>query len=212
MVLQELLKNILKQPKLTIPALIKAGEQAGIYFLFNQAANGRISGITYFHEDFKIKGQALGKQFKWTELAKKIKYEQIRDSKAISEANSRTRAIYGESGATSAISAADGRPAGQGSEKFNEHPVSDPIRHDEQPADFDRDKVAAGTDDAADQQDFERTWSSGQDADLLDLGTGSNQYFDHIFDGGFEISDDIDDEAINGRNRQRKRQARTNQR
>jgi len=212
MVLQELLKKMLKQPNLTIPALIKAGEQAGIHFLFNQAANGRVSGITYFYEDFKIKGQALGKQFKWTELAKKINYEQVRDSKAISEANSRTRAVYGELGAESEQSTATGRTAEQGSAGLSANPTPGTFINHEQPADPDRSEDAAGNDDAADQQDRERTWTADQDADLLDIGTGSDQYFDYFHNGGFEISDDVDDEAIHGRNRHRKRQVRTNRR
>jgi hypothetical protein len=212
MVLQELLKNIINQPNLTVPALIKAGEQAGIYFLFNQAANGRVSGITYFHEDFKIKGQALGKQFKWTELAKKIKYEQIGDSKAISEANCRTRTIYGELGTASEQSATAGRSAGQGSAGLSTNPAPGTFHNHEQPTSAERNEAATGADDAADQHDSERTWTAGQDADLLDLGTSSDQYPDYFYTGGFEISDDVDDEAINGRNRNRKRQARTNQR
>lgn len=204
MVLQELLKNVLRHPNLTIPALIRAGEQAGIYFLFNQAANGRISGITYFHKDFKIKGQALGKQFKWTELAKNIDYEQIRDSKAVSEANSRTRAIYGELGSTTQQSPA-GRTAGQGSEGLSASHTGDLFYDHEQPAGTDRNETSAESDNAADQYGGARAWSADQDADLLVIGTGSDQYYDYFYTGGFEISDDVDDEAIHGRNRRRKR-------
>jgi hypothetical protein len=96
MLLQELMKKLLSQKNLSIQDLIKKGEQAGIHFLFNQASTGRISGITYFHNDFKIKGQALGNQFKWAELLKKVNYEQVRDSEAINEANHRTKAKYGD--------------------------------------------------------------------------------------------------------------------
>ncbi|HEY2581925.1 MAG TPA: relaxase/mobilization nuclease domain-containing protein, partial [Mucilaginibacter sp.] len=96
MLLQEMMKNLLSQKNLTIPKLIRHGEQAGIHFLFNQASTGRITGITYFHNRFKIKGQSLGNAFKWAEIIKKINYEQNRDSKAISKANGRTKAIYGE--------------------------------------------------------------------------------------------------------------------
>lgn len=96
MVMQEIIRNLLKQRGLSLADFIKMGEEAGISFLFNQASTGRITGITYFHNGFKIKGQALGNSFKWAEIIKKLDYEQIRDSKAISEANSRTRTVYGE--------------------------------------------------------------------------------------------------------------------
>lgn len=102
MLLQEKMKAILRQPKLTVPEMIRLGKKEGIYFLFNQASTGRVTGITYFHEGFKIKGQALGNQFKWAEVIKKVAYEQVRDSQAISEANHRTRAAYGEPGSTAA--------------------------------------------------------------------------------------------------------------
>lgn len=96
MVLQELMKRLSVTKCLSLTELIRSAEAKGIHFLFNQASTGKISGITYFYKDFKIKGQALGNRFKWAELIKTIDYEQIRDSKAVSEANSRTRAIFGE--------------------------------------------------------------------------------------------------------------------
>jgi len=96
MLLQEKMKTLLTKTNMTITDMIKLGNKEGIHFLFNQASTGRITGITYFHEDFKIKGQALGNQFKWAEIIKKADYEQIRDSKAISEANNSTRTEYGQ--------------------------------------------------------------------------------------------------------------------
>ncbi|HEY2582738.1 MAG TPA: relaxase/mobilization nuclease domain-containing protein, partial [Mucilaginibacter sp.] len=96
MLLQEMMKDLLSQKNLNVPELIRKGEQTGVHLLFNQASTGRVTGITYFHNGFKIKGQSLGNAFKWAEIITKIDYEQIRDSKAISEANGRTKAIYGE--------------------------------------------------------------------------------------------------------------------
>lgn len=95
MLLQEKMKVLLDRPDLTITDLIRQGQKEGIHFLFNQAATGRITGVTYFHEGFKIKGQALGNRFKWAEIIKIANYEQNRDGKAISEANHSTRAKYG---------------------------------------------------------------------------------------------------------------------
>src|SRR5690606_16339503 len=45
------------------------------------------------------KGQALGNRFKWANIIKAIDYEQARDSQKISQANRRTRDIYGEGSA-----------------------------------------------------------------------------------------------------------------
>jgi len=69
-------------------------ESHGISVLFNQASTGRVSGITYMIPGFKIRGQALGNQFKFGSIIKEINYEQNRDGQAISQANSRTREKY----------------------------------------------------------------------------------------------------------------------
>lgn len=93
MLLQQIIKRLIDAKQMTLKGFIRQAGAKGIHLLFNQAATGRISGITYFHDKFKIKGQALGNRFKWAELIKKVDYEQTRDSAAISEANSRTKAI-----------------------------------------------------------------------------------------------------------------------
>jgi len=46
---------------------------------------------------FKIRGQALGNQFKFGSIIKHINYQQNRDDKTIRQANSRTREKFGES-------------------------------------------------------------------------------------------------------------------
>src|SRR5690554_5983652 len=95
MVLQEKVNSALLQSR-TIKSFITHLEQAGVQVLFNQASTGRVSGITYFMDDFKAKGQALGNRFKWANIINTIDYEQNRDGQAISQANSRTKARYGE--------------------------------------------------------------------------------------------------------------------
>ncbi len=109
MLLQEKMKALLSRPNLTITDMIRQGQKEGIHFLFNQAMTGRITGITYFHEGFKIKGQALGNRFKWAEIIKKTGYEQTRDSKTISEANDSTRAKYGRFGSATGERTGSGR-------------------------------------------------------------------------------------------------------
>ncbi|AMR32726.1 hypothetical protein A0256_15490 [Mucilaginibacter sp. PAMC 26640] len=211
MVLQELMKGLLKQRNLDIKILIRQGEQAGINFLFNQASTGRVTGITYFHNGFKIKGQALGNQFKWAEIIKKIEYKQNRDRETISQANSRTTAKYGQQTATGEYTAASWQP-GTGSNVV--------------PSDLTTGSPELGGDERAiggglvtDEElgnpagrTEERTWKAGQDADLSDHRPIDREYggFGHNF--GNEISDDVDDEAIHGRNRHRERKARTNRR
>lgn len=58
--LQEKMKALLDRPSLTVTELIRQGQKEGVHFLFNQASTGRITGITYFHEGFKIKGSGFG--------------------------------------------------------------------------------------------------------------------------------------------------------
>src|SRR5690606_32174199 len=95
MVLQEKVNPALLKSR-SLKSFITHLEQAGVQVLFNQASTGRVSGITYLMEDFKAKGQALGNRYKWANIIKTLDYEQIRDSQEISQANSRTRAKYGE--------------------------------------------------------------------------------------------------------------------
>lgn len=96
MLVQEKLSLILNQPNRSMQDFIQHCEAEGIHLLFNQATTGFISGITFFYNGFKAKGQALGGSFKWMEIVKQLNYEQIRDSKSISEANGRTKAKYGD--------------------------------------------------------------------------------------------------------------------
>src|SRR5206468_627762 len=95
MALQRLLGSLLDTKGMTLTELIARGEQQGIYFLFNKGANGRISGITYFYEGFKITGKKLGNRFKWNELIKQMNYEQNRESMGVIRANERTQTRYG---------------------------------------------------------------------------------------------------------------------
>lgn len=96
MLLQQIIKQLINTRRINLREFIRQAEAKGVHLLFNQATTGRVSGITYFHNGFKVKGQALGNMYKWAEIIKKLDYEQIRDSTAIGEANSRTKAIYGE--------------------------------------------------------------------------------------------------------------------
>lgn len=92
--LQEKVKFALDH-SITMKHFINNLEKQNINVLFNQPSTGRVSGITYQIPGFKIRGQALGNQFKFGSIIKQINYEQNRDGQAIGQANSRTREKYG---------------------------------------------------------------------------------------------------------------------
>jgi len=196
MLLQEKLRQLTSHKNINLQTLIQQGEARGIHFLFNQASTGKITGITYFHNGFKIKGKVLGNQFKWSELLKRINYEQVRDSKAVSEANSRTTAIYGDG--TSAGERITGHRIPSGSDQLLTGGAGN---------------FEVGAGEWSDDQETatagypgrERSLDTGQDADLSYPVAADHEYYgnDHI---DFpQISDDVDDEAVYGKSRRRGR-------
>jgi len=182
---------------------IQQGEAKGIYLLFNQAATGHVSGVTYFHGNFKAKGQALGSRFKWTGLIRQLDYEQVRDGKAISEASERAKAIYGDFGKV------DGEERGTAAgRKRNDEPVPGG-REIALPYGFDPGRTA---DPAEDLQPATKS----AEVSSIDLppeySTAEHPDFNPVPDLQISIADDIDDEAILGRNRKREGKARKNTR
>ncbi|RFZ89913.1 relaxase/mobilization nuclease [Mucilaginibacter conchicola] len=169
--LQMLLKDLLSR-KPTMQQLLNWSEQAGIHFLFNQASTGRISGVTYFFRDFKVKGQSLGNRYKWAELVKQIDYDQVRDSAAIAAANVKTKEKYGELPVTA---------------------VKAEVLSD------------VGVDDMITGQSNREEMQIAESIDIVP---------EHhpVISGSINISDDIDDEAILGRNRRRQQKAGRNSR
>ena len=114
LVLQELMNSLLAIKGMDLDELIKKGEASGIHFLFNQATTGRVSGITYFYNGLKVRGQALGNRYKWAELIKTITYDKGKHGQGISQANGRTTAKYGElTTAGGAAEAGNGHAAGR---------------------------------------------------------------------------------------------------
>ncbi len=168
----------------TISELIFNGERAGICFLFNQQSTGRISGITYFFNGFKIKGQHLGNQFKWAELIKYIDYEQTRDSKEISRANSRTKTIYGS------LSESTGRKNnGNGFDGIHKGHSAD-LRHDIE------EQQAIG-------QNLEPGIPVKENPVVGDYNLRGDTFDYDRFDLQIEITDDVDDEQVHGKRRKR---------
>jgi hypothetical protein len=199
MLLQETLSRILQQPKLSMQDFVQQCELNGIALLFNQASTGRISGITYFQGNFKAKGQALGSRFKWTGLLKHLDYEQNRDSETVSQANSGTKAKYGEFNQHGERSRTE-----QGSDQFIWGGAEDSsIGH--------RQRTADGEFGSEAYPDREGPLAANQDADPLYRDTADTLYHD-TSDPGIYIADDIDDEAILGKDRRRQKKARINTR
>src|SRR5690606_27975376 len=93
MLLQERVMLALERSE-SIESFIRNCQERGVCLLFNQSTTtGRVSGITYVMANgFLAKGQKLGNMYKWSSVSNKTKYEQSPNSKAISEANDRTRA------------------------------------------------------------------------------------------------------------------------
>jgi len=199
MVLQEKLKQLLRN-KCSLQEFILQAERHGVHLLFNRASTGRVSGITYFYKGFKAKGQALGNRFKWMEILKHIYYEETRDGKAISEANSRTLAKYGEIGLPGQTNITGNR--NRDTELSGGHTKDIELDGSEQGIATE----AGQTDDRGRAQALQR--------DIVHdhISADANDHHSHRSDGAIDIqiSDDIDDEAVHGRNRHRKKQARTN--
>jgi hypothetical protein len=208
MELQERLLRLVSGPGISLQDFINKCEAEGIHLLFNQASTGRVSGITYFYGDLKIKGQKLGNRFKWAELMKNLDYEQGRDGKAISQASERTRAIYGDYttglhnttgglGSTAEITTPD---AGE---------LLQPTSNVEADGSYAEQTSAAAYGNGAGNHPSGQDTGTGASVDKENGHYGD--WRDHA--GGYipnvEISDDIDDEAVLGRNRRRQKKDRS---
>lgn len=200
MLLQEKLSLILQSRNLSMQDFIQQCELNEIHLLFNQATTGRVSGITYFMGEFKAKGQALGNRYKWAEILKILNYEQDRDSEAISKANSRTIERYGEF--TKPDQSARGRSGDR-----NVEPVSGQRSNVKDGGSDQATTAATRSNPETDKQENEYRLGN-------DIPDDSSATYSTDHGGGWtiQITDDIDDEAILGRNRRREKKARQNRR
>jgi hypothetical protein len=212
--LQAILDPIIYNNKLSLSEFIARCDKTGVSLLFNRASTGRISGITYFINDFKIKGQSLGNRFKWAEIAKYIDYEQDRDSTAVSAANSRTKARYGE--LTEGRSAGnDNSLAGRKGAVTSNPGLNADQRDGERQAVTGDGRQGAGHLEPVNETGTEsgytgKEFESAENDDRSDVTDYSDSYLYSY--NGIDIADDVDDEAVHGRNRHRQKKARTNRR
>lgn len=208
MQLQKKLSGILSGPgKPSMQDFIKECQAQGVSLLFNQASTGRISGITYFLEDFKARGQALGSKYKWAEIIKHLDYDQDRDGEIIRQTNTRTKAGYeelsrAESGST---------PTGKHQRGRLANTLADASAYADE---FPPEQRNGGR---AEHPSEGNGGTLSQDATRQEAGSNTKWANDYSDSDTYskidiQISDDIDDEAILGRNRRRKKQARTNRR
>lgn len=227
LLLQELMNRLLSKKGMDINEFIQKGEQAGIHFLFNQATTGRITGITYFYNGLKIKGQALGNRYKWAEMIKTITYEQSKHGQGISQANDRTTAKFGSITEPAGTGRAAGnwqsgtsvqQAGGMGTiiadhqtdavERYGQREVVPGIAGGQAVNGTADGSAGAGSGEAA-AQDEKATETGIHNDNDIDSGYTGTDLYSYV---GIEIADDIDDEAIHGRNRHRQRKARTNRR
>jgi len=92
MQMQVIIRDVFRgRRKMTCGEFIQALESKGMNVLFNQAATGYVSGISYRFQDLISTGAKLGNDFKWASIKNNIDYEQERDRAAIHQANARTK-------------------------------------------------------------------------------------------------------------------------
>ncbi|MCC8408622.1 relaxase/mobilization nuclease domain-containing protein [Mucilaginibacter sp. UR6-1] len=206
LLLQEKLTMLVPLHNVTIEQFIAACKKEGIDLLFNQALTGRVSGITYFHNGFKIRGQALGNRFKWGEIIKHIDYEQGRDSAAISAANDNTRAKYDQ------YKSGEGKGAARRDRyRIEGVPANDKGTHGE---DSDQSAVTSRAHTAAGSyaSNSETKQGLSNSTDLLHRDERYPEYDRLDTPLNIQIADDVDDEAINGMKRRRRDMPRRNRR
>lgn len=95
MVMQELISRNLEQAR-DLCEFTEACRKNGIEMSFWKDGEKGYKGVTYFYNNLKMSGKALGEQFKGTEILKKLSYDQARDRQAINEANRRAVERFGE--------------------------------------------------------------------------------------------------------------------
>jgi hypothetical protein len=144
-------------------------------------------------------------------MIRTIDYEQDRDGQAVSQASERTRGIYGDytkglHHTTGGLESTAGINTPDAGELFQ------PTGKVEADGSYGEQTSAAAYGNGAGNHPSGQDTGSGADVDkdagrYGDWSDDSSSYIP-----GVEISDDIDDEAILGRNRRRQKQARTNTR
>ena len=93
--IKAILEEMLKDSK-SLNQFIKGLEQHKINCLFNVAKTGRVTGLSLIYEGIIYKSSEINRKSSANKILIQLGYEQVRDSKTISETNARTRAKYGE--------------------------------------------------------------------------------------------------------------------
>jgi len=93
--IKAVINQALSQNK-SIGSFIGSLEQSGINCLFNIAKTGRVTGMSLIYNGKAYKSSDIDRHFSSNKIFKKLGYEQVRDSQAISKSNATTRARYGD--------------------------------------------------------------------------------------------------------------------
>lgn len=189
----------------SIESFITNCQEQGIYLLFNQSkSTGRVSGITYVMDNgFQAKGQKLGNMYKWKNILNTVRYEQGTDSKAISEANSRTRARFAD-----LLSQGDERHQkrnnGSGTDAKRDYTESTSHSQDDQRTERDGDEREPNSNSSGAFGNEERI-SENEEVDRHQFPDGASAAFSSIssFVGGASANDIDDDELKRKRRRKR---------
>ena len=205
MLLQERVMLALERSE-SIESFIRNCQERGVCLLFNQSTTtGRVSGITYVMANgFLAKGQKLGNMYKWSSVSNKTKYEQSPNSKAISEANDRTRARF-----AGILSKGDERH-----QERNSDTGTDPKRDYTESASHSRgyqgtgrggDKPGSSGNPSATLGNEERISENEKaDRDLFSIGVGATISSISSSIGGTSAND-LDDDELKRKRRRRKR-------
>lgn len=92
--MKAVINQVLSNSK-SICSFINSLESNGIYCQFNVAKTGRVTGMNLIHQGKSYKASDIDRSFSYNKIFKKLDYEQVRDSKTISETNTRTRERFG---------------------------------------------------------------------------------------------------------------------
>lgn len=205
MLMQESVKLALARSN-SIDGFIKNCQEQGVYLLFNQSkTTGRVSGITYVMDNgFLAKGQKLGNMYKWKNIQDNLRYEQSTDSKAISEANSRTRAQFED-----LLSKGDERHqkgnSDVGTDPKHDHTESASHSRGDQRTERHGDTANAHSNSSGAFGDQERIPENEKvDRDLFSNGASATYSGISSFVGGASTND-IDDDELKRKRRRRKR-------
>jgi len=136
LVLQSIVADALAGSK-NIQDFMAHVESKGVVIRANVATTGKVNGLSFEYDGIEFKASQLSKNYGWKQLSERLKYEQTRDSAAVSDRSPNRIRDNGTNGATAAsrrdpdrgidrsTGSNNGRPAG--TELETNRPDRDPF-------------------------------------------------------------------------------------